>query len=421
LVTATLFRKQGDAEAESFALRVSASPDGKRAATVLVTDGEQRAALAIVRSLGAAGHRVFVCSARGRSLAGASRHARGEARVPDPLREPEAFADAVSGLASGWGIDTLLPVSEAALLAVLPERGRFAGIRIPFPGIDTFRRICDKGEVAAAAARLGIAIPRQRIAATIGEVDDAARELRYPLVLKPSRSVADAGGARVKTSVAHVEGPGALDAAARSIPPGAFPLLLQERIVGDGVGVFLLVRGGKTVAAFAHRRIREKPPSGGVSVYRESAELPADLLDRSAALLAEFGWEGVAMVEYKRDASTGTPYLMEINGRFWGSLQLAVDAGVDFPALLVADAERGPASYRAGVRSRWEWGEVDHLVARFRRSARELALPPDAPGRGRAVVDFLRSAASPASRGEVFRLSDPRPFLRETIGWLARR
>ncbi|HEU4456027.1 MAG TPA: hypothetical protein VFR81_23375 [Longimicrobium sp.] len=394
-------------------------------ARVLVTDGEQRAALAIVRSLGAAGHAAFVCSARGRSLAGASRWCRGEARVPDPLREPDAFVDAVAERSAEWGIDVVLPVSEAALLAILPVRERLGPIRIPFPSADAFRRVCDKAAVAEAAERVGIRVPAQRVVSTVGEAEAAAEGLLFPLVAKPARSVADADGARVKTGVAHVDGPAALRAAARSMPAGAYPLLLQERVVGPGVGVFLLLRGGETVAAFAHRRIREKPPSGGVSVYRESAPLPADLLARSEALLAALGWEeGVAMVEYKVDAATGAPYLMEINGRFWGSLQLAVDAGVDFPALLVGGARAAggePPAYRIGVRSRWEWGEVDHLLARLRRTPAQLSLPPGSPGRARALADFFRAAASPASRGEVFRLSDPAPFLRESLDWFARR
>ncbi len=108
---------------------------------------------------------------------------------------------------------------------------------------------------------------------------------------------------------------------------------------GPGVGVFLLLWEGKLRAAFAHRRLREKPPSGGVSVYRESIALDPVLLERSRRLLESFGWQGVAMVEYKIDERTGTPILMEINGRFWGSLQLAVDAGVDFPRLLIECAE----------------------------------------------------------------------------------
>jgi len=111
---------------------------------------------------------------------------------------------------------------------------------------------------------------------------------------------------------------------------------------------------------------------------------------------------------------------MEINGRFWGSLQLAVDAGVDFPALLLALAcgERpAPVTrYRTGVRSRWWWGDLDHLLARLLHSDRELALPPDAPGRGRAVLDFL-ALWRRGDRNEVFRWSDPRPAWRETLNW----
>jgi predicted ATP-grasp superfamily ATP-dependent carboligase len=108
---------------------------------------------------------------------------------------------------------------------------------------------------------------------------------------------------------------------------------------------------------------------------------------------------------------------MEINGRFWGSLQLAIDAGVDFPSLLVDCAldrcrESVPA-YRAGVRGRWWWGDVDHLVARLRRSATDLSLPPDAPSRTRAIRDFFRTGA----RDAVFRLADPVPFLVETAQW----
>lgn len=397
---------------------VPIAPSVHRPKTVLVTDGEQRATLAIVRSLGAAGHRVFVCSAGRKSLAGASRHAAGEARVPAPLRHPRAFADAVAEFAAFWGAEVLLPVSEAALLAVLPERDRLAGVRIPFPPAPTFRRICDKAGVLAAAARLGIAVPAQAVAFSPEEVMDAADGLRFPLVAKPARSVAEAGTSRVKTAVVHVSSPTALEDVAAALPAAAYPVLLQERIVGEGEGVFLLLRGGEVAAAFAHRRIREAPPAGGVSVYRESAALDPGLLERSRALLAEFGWEGVAMVEYKREAATGIPYLMEINGRFWGSLQLAVDAGVDFPRLLVDGAGDGPAAYRVGVACRWEWGEVDHLLARFRRSRRELALPASAPGRARTLLEVAAAAASPRSRGEVFRISDPGPFLRETVDWL---
>ena len=126
------------------------------------------------------------------------------------------------------------------------------------------------------------------------------------------------------------------------------------------------------------------------------------------------------MVEYKLDATTGTPYLMEINGRFWGSLQLAIDAGVDFPQLLVRCAlgehVTANSGYRVGTRGRWWWGEVDHVLARLRRSDAELALPPGAPTRASVVADFL-ARWRPHERDAVLRFDDPMPFLNESARW----
>jgi predicted ATP-grasp superfamily ATP-dependent carboligase len=287
--------------------------------------------------------------------------------------------------------------------------------------LDRFQAVSDKGRLLGIASKLGVAIPRQQVVSSPAARHTlAAADLRFPLVLKPSRSVADGGSGRAKLGVAHAADEVELRKRMDYMPKAAFPLLVQERVAGPGVGIFLLVWEGEPIAVFAHRRIREKPPSGGVSVYRESVAAEPGLVARSRELLAQFAWEGLAMIEYKIAAATGTPYLMEINGRFWGSLQLAIDAGVDFPVLLTALAmgER-PApvtTYRAGVRSRWFWGDVDHLLARLRRSPAELALPPGSPGRWRAVRDFLTSWG-PADREEILRLDDPLPFVRESRTW----
>src|SRR5439155_25387070 len=123
-------------------------------------------------------------------------------------------------------------------------------------------------------------------------------------------------------------------AAARSAPGFAGGVLLQEFVAGRGEGVFLLTDRGRPLARFAHRRLREKPPWGGVSVLSEAIAPDPELLAGSERLLAELALTGVAMVEFRR-APGGPAYLMEVNPRLWGSLQLAIDAGVDFPSMLV--------------------------------------------------------------------------------------
>jgi len=322
-------------------------------------------------------------------------------------------------------IDVILPIAEPALLAILEAGSRFAGYRCPWPDLSLVLCVQDKARVLAAAPAAGIAIPAQT------EVQDRAAALAlevgalaYPVVMKPSRSVGGAAAARVKLSVRHAASATELRRELAAMPEAAFPLLLQQRIIGPGIGIFLLRWEGRTSATFAHRRLREKPPSGGASVFRESIAADPALVACSERLLDHFGWSGVAMIEYKVDSATGTPFLMEINGRFWGSLQLAIDAGVDFPALLVSVAT-GAAHvqtppYRVGVRSRWWWGDVDHLLARLRHSPAELALPPGASTRAQVVRDFLRCGAR-EDRGEVLRWDDPLPFFAETLAWLRGR
>jgi glycosyltransferase involved in cell wall biosynthesis/predicted ATP-grasp superfamily ATP-dependent carboligase len=391
--------------------------------SILITDGEQRAALAAVRSLGRAGYRVHVCSATSHSLAGKSRYCATESRVPDPLSEPSGFVARLAEIAASVEANVLLPVSEAALLAVLPAREHF-GCAIPFASADSFDRICDKHQVLKMARTRGIAVPLQTELYAFPNDLEAVARLDFPLVVKPARSVSGPESGRIKNAVSYAHDESELRDKLRCLSKETYPVLLQELVVGPGIGISLLMWNGELRAAFAHRRIREKPPSGGVSVLRESIPLDQELLARSVALLRDFDWQGVAMLEYKIDTATGTPYLMEINGRLWGSLQLAIDSGVDFPVLLVRAALGVPSppivEYPKGVRSRWEWGDVDNLLAVLFHSSAALALPAGHPGRVGAIREFVWPSGY-RTHAEVLRLNDPLPFIRESMNWIRGR
>jgi predicted ATP-grasp superfamily ATP-dependent carboligase len=131
--------------------------------------------------------------------------------------------------------------------------------------------------------------------------------------------------------------------------------------------VFALLDGERRpLAIFGHRRLREYPITGGPSTLRESYRNEA-LIEQSLRLLRTIGMVGVAMVEYKVDPCSGQPLLMEVNPRFWGSLQLAVLAGVDFPVLyhkasLGMDVQP-VLTYPEGVLCRWLWpGDLLHFL-----------------------------------------------------------
>jgi predicted ATP-grasp superfamily ATP-dependent carboligase len=388
----------------------------ERGATVVLTDGDQRSTLAASRSLVRAGHTVHVVAPRAYSLAGVSRGVREHVMAVDAFADPDAFGGSVAALATGLGAQVLIPMTDASTTAILGHGEQLPReCRVPFPSLEAFLRASDKAAILPMAQAAGFAVPVSTVLRSREEATRVRLDGLAPGVLKPHRSVVEAGRALRRLAVVPYATIEEALALLGGLPDNAFPVVVQQRVNGPGVGYFALRWGGVVRASFAHRRLREVPPSGGVSVYREAIALPAALADAGNRLLTALDWEGVAMVECKHDPVTGRYHVIEINPRFWGSLQLAIDAGVDFPALLVACVQgQTPAPvprYRVGLRCRWGWGDVDYLYLRAKlRSPQESALGAFCRALGEVI-----SWSPGRDRGEILRWRDPRPFAVETL------
>lgn len=389
---------------------------------ILITDGDNRSALAAVRSLGRRGHEVVVACDRSPSLCTVSKYCADTVLHPSPARDPEGFLQSILDAATQLRIDVLLPMTDVTTQLLTENAHRLPpATQLPFAPAATIARASDKAELVRLARLVDVAIPETLEINSAYGVEQVAAEARYPIVIKPARSRVRTASGFLSTGVSYAADATQLIRQVREMDPAQFPVLLQERIEGPGVGLFACYDRGEPVALFAHKRIREKPPSGGVSVLRESAALDSQAVESANRLLKALDWRGVAMVEFKRDRRDNSLRLMEINARFWGSLQLAIDAGVDFPEILVQIAAgRQPAAaphYKVGVRSRWFWGDVDALVMLLTRSRASLNLPPSHPGRWRVLWDFMHLWGRDMHY-EVLRLDDVRPWLLETRRWL---
>jgi predicted ATP-grasp superfamily ATP-dependent carboligase len=388
---------------------------------ILVTDGDNRAALAITRSLGRTGHRIVVGEKTQPSLAQASRYCAESFRYPDPARDGAGFVETLLRTVRERGIEVVLPVAEITTALVVEHKSAFeAYCRVPFPEAATFNRAADKVEVMGLAEQLRIPTPISVVMEKLGEHPPWPAGLSFPIVVKPHRSRVPVDGAWRSASVTYARTETELDTIVAAKDPAEYPLLLQQRIIGPGVGLFLCYHRGARVAVFSHRRLREKPPSGGVSVLCESVPPHPRALAYAGALLDHLKWQGVAMVEFKLDLADNTPKLMEINGRFWGSLQLAIDAGVDFPSILLqtVTGERiePVEAYRIGVKSRWLLGDLDALLLMLFKHRDELHLPPGHDGKIRSMVNFMKLWQKDLHY-EILSLSDMRPGLYEAIRW----
>ena len=247
--------------------------------------------------------------------------------IPRPDVDRKEFVKQLRRFITERGHDMLLPTDDWMLTAVVEHYDDLADllhVGCPSPAIT--RLVLDKPSTLAVAQRCGIPVPRTAVVSSSTQLRDLLGRFPFPWVLKPSQR--ETRTEEIKSCILATA-----DELATKFPVGhefAPPMLLQEYCAGIGVGVEMLMHDGTCKAAFQHRRMKEFPYTGGVAVTAISEVPDPNLVQSSLALLQAMRWQGVAMVEYKVNAD-GRAVLMEVNGRYWGTIGLAISAGIDFP------------------------------------------------------------------------------------------
>lgn len=382
---------------------------------ILVLDGNQRASLAAVRSLGSKGLWAAVGEATPGSLAGSSRFCKKEISYSDPIENPRLFFDDVLKTIEELNITFLLPITEVSAYVLLKFRDELpAGLTLPFPESENVELLANKNTLFQIAQEEGLPIPTTLYFDTLEEGIASLQSINdFPVVLKPSKSKILEHDRIIPTKVIIAQSrENAIDAL-KTNEFFRFPFTIQSFVEGAGQGIFALFDKGAPVCYFSHRRLREKPPAGGVSVLCESAPVNDSLRSVAERLLRRANWHGVAMVEF-RVTEDGTGFLMEVNPRFWGSLQLAIDSGIDFPWLLylVSNGQRIPETTWQYRRMRWLLGDLDRLYLVLKTPLRTYSI-------GYKFLEIWRFIKpNLKTRHEINRWQDPVPFWIELKNYL---
>ena len=335
-----------------------------------------------------------------------------------------SFVDEVTREAAQEAGTLVFPMTERTTIALSENRAALDAVqaRYVLPAHDVVLQTMDKAFTTALARSLGIATPASVIVETASDVDQLARTARYPVVLKPksSEEVVEGRSTRSTGKPLYVRSDAELREACRSLLDRTVAVIAQEYVEGTGSGYFALMNHGELRAEFAHRRIRDVRPTGSGSALRESVPVDPRLRDAALPILQSLRWHGPAMVEF-RIREDGTPVFLEVNGRFWNSLALAVHSGVDFPLLLAQLSLEGDVDpvreYRNGVRCRWWLGDVRHLLAVMR--GRPAGFEGHFPGRLKTLAAFLTPVSG--TRHDNFTWDDPLPEFGDWIDFLGRR
>lgn len=392
--------------------------------TALVTCGHTRAGLAAVRALGRGGVAVAVAAPSRPALAMWSRYATSTLLVPDAGAEAQRFASVVADEAAGRNCDLVLTATDNALWALsrwrdaLPE-----GARRVMPPHDAVARALDRTALHDRARAVGVP-SIQTLRVDVPEaVEPALRKLDrmgpVPVIVRPlvpwveredgTRRVAESIPIEDIADVRRL-----LYEREELVRAGC---LLEPRPAGRWLGYGAVCDDGRVLAEVFQERLRERGDLSGVSTLARTLP-PDDEVRRAARLVLEsLSWQGPALVEMFR-GEDGVLRLVNIIGRLWGSMGLAIQAGIDVPMLcegLSRGAPPPPVIKTAEPDHVWRWivGDLDVMARRAKRLVSRLEGKGALKKRFASLRELLNLDDLLFARPDVFDAEDPLPFVLE--------
>ncbi|UPM44700.1 carboxylate--amine ligase [Halocatena salina] len=376
---------------------------------VLVLDSNGQAALSIVRSLGRHGVRVTAGTDRRFALGPISKYATDAYIHPDPDDNCYAFLDHLRTHLADNDYFAVVPATDktTALLSRHKADLERTGTVVATEDWETFSLVYDKANTFDLAATLDVPIPATFAPESPADLDRIRDELSYPAVIKSrSKSIWTENGEHELRRVDgshYVHSPDDLCSTYEAFYTAndafeEYPPLIQEYVPGETQTTVVLADEGEILAHFQERRLRTDPPSGGNSTLLDGVRSQR-MFESARSLIERLEWTGPAQVEFMKRPD-GEFRLIEVNGRYWGSLPLAINSGVDFPwlhyRLLRGERPKAIGSYRTDVvQRRLLYGDLNWLQHHL------------AEGELRAVGPFCRDFVGP--KHTFVSIDDPLP------------
>ena len=382
--------------------------------TVLIPQAQDRSVYGAVCSLGRAGHRVVLAlpPLHRPPPVVRSRFVVKVLESPDPIKKFDQFKGWLAAYQKAHPDVLVFPINEAVVQAAADLRGEL-GLTSTFilPRDADMQVSLSKYHANQAAIQAGLRVPetlflRPPAASDYAEIPG---QQRFPCLVKWD-NCQTTEGTYLKGDNRIANTHEALLEILAELRPRQCGVILQELVPGSGAGAFFYRHQGKTILKFAHRRLHEVPWTGGVSSLCCSSN-DALLLERGERLLESLDYEGVAMVEFRQDAEN-EPHFIEINGRLWGSLTLALKAGVNFPLAMLECFSAGDTSVKQpAVSKRVQWRhlpmELLHVRSVF---SKRSSVHGAAPSRVTTLLSLAWHSLAPTC-SDVFWWDDPKPGL----------
>jgi predicted ATP-grasp superfamily ATP-dependent carboligase len=302
-----------------------------------------------------------------------SRAVRHRHVIPPHASGASGFLRAVDRAIATRGYEVVFACSDGEILTLSRERESISA-RVPHPPHEAMLRAIDKLELGTAAREVGMTTPP--VAGSGAEARE--RWGAGPTIVKERlHGTPTAAAAFTHLAPQAFFDPASVDRRIEELrAAGAVPLV-QPLIEGQLMAfTSVLDEQGHMLARVQQVAERTYPRNAGLSVRARTVPVDEQLVEQVSRLLRKLGWFGLSELQFILPAE-GAPVLLDFNGRFYGSLALALAAGVNLPdtwariATGRSPVEAGDA--RPGVRYQWLEGDLRAARERSRGPLRDAA------------------------------------------------
>lgn len=297
---------------------------------VLVTDGDSRKALCVVRSLGQQGYEVIVGSNKKINMSRLSKYTSHFIQLPDPVSHEKDYINKIEEFLRNNTIDVIIPMEDETVELVLLNKKILGNTKTLLPDYETFMIARDKSKTMQKAEELGVSIPKTYHANDIKEFKSKINHIEFPVIIKPRISSGSRG-------ISIIENKNELHAKYNEVHKEYSNPIIQQYLSGNFRKIQVLVlfdENNEIKLSCTYQGIREFPVSGGpVTLWKTISDLYIE--KKTIDFLKKIKWVGFAEVEYVVDQEINEYYLMEINPRFSANINLAVQLGIDYPLYFV--------------------------------------------------------------------------------------
>ncbi len=300
---------------------------------VIVTYGRSLMSLVAAQSLAQRGLSVIGCDSVDMTALRFSKYCQSYFVHPDPAEDEDAYIASLIEKIEYWRPEEdipyiLMPLFDNARLLARRRADLPDYIKLAAPDAASIDFVYPKDRLVRSLGAFREFAPESRILEKRDDVEPAARELEFPLVLKPAEGV---GGRGVEFVDDMEELLNAYDGLSDKLNG---PFILQEAAEGEDFCMTAIADQGEVRAAMAYKNLDTFPKKSGAGTVRETVD-HAPFLKATEAILKHANWTGVAEIDFRwTGKEEDAPKLIEVNARFWAGLYHSMASGVDYPWLL---------------------------------------------------------------------------------------